>query len=251
MALIEVDGLTKIYGEGETVTPALRGVSFSIESGEFVAIMGPSGSGKSTLLHVLGFLDRASGGTYRFDGKSIENYTADELAALRNQTTGFIFQSFNLLAKTSVLENVMLPLLYSSVPEREWLERAHAAIARVGLSSRERHRPSQLSGGEQQRVAIARALVLRPRVIFADEPTGNLDSASECIIMEILQRLHNEDHHTILLITHELAVARYAGRVLSMRDGRLVADESRTTFDRKVVRDEPIADCLRSETMMK
>ena len=225
MPFIAVENITKVYGSGEATTSALRGISFTVDSGEFVAIMGPSGSGKSTLLHILGLLDLPTAGAYAFDGKSVSEYTANELARLRNQTVGFIFQSFNLLPRVSVLENVMLPLLYSTTPEREWTERAHAAIARVDLTHRASHRPSQLSGGEQQRAAIARALVLEPRIIFADEPTGNLDSASGRLVMEAIEQLHDRDGRTVILITHESTTASHAERILHLRDGLLERDE--------------------------
>ncbi|MBI4433195.1 ABC transporter ATP-binding protein [Candidatus Uhrbacteria bacterium] len=222
--MIEVDHLEKTFGTSDAPTPALRGVTFSIAAGEFVAIMGPSGSGKSTLLHILGLLDRPTVGTYRFDGRSADTYTDDELARLRNQTMGFIFQAFNLLPRTTVLENVLLPLRYSDVPEREWRLRAERALTRVGLQHRFAHTPGQLSGGEQQRVAIARALVAAPKVLFADEPTGNLDSVSGRAVMLLLRELHGEGH-TIVLITHETATAEHAERVLTFRDGRLERDE--------------------------
>ncbi|MBI2482971.1 ABC transporter ATP-binding protein [Candidatus Uhrbacteria bacterium] len=225
MALIEVDHLQKTYGTDDAQTPALRGVSFQIAAGEFVAIMGPSGSGKSTLLHILGFLDRPTGGSYRFDGRHADSFSDDELAQLRNQTMGFVFQAFNLLPRTTVLENVCLPLRYSQLPEREWRSRAERALTRVGLGHRLHHTPAQLSGGEQQRAAIARALVLDPKVLFADEPTGNLDSVSGRAVMLLLRELHAEQGHTIILITHETATAEHAERVLAFRDGRLERDE--------------------------
>ncbi|MBI2109397.1 MAG: ABC transporter ATP-binding protein [Parcubacteria group bacterium] len=224
MPLIEVTDLQKIYKDGEVKTPALRDISFSVKEGEFVAIMGPSGSGKSTLLHILGFLDRHSGGTYRFNGKTIDDYTDEELACVRNEKMGFVFQSFNLLPKTTVLENVKLPLLYSLVPHSKREEVARRAIESVGLSHRIYHEPSQLSGGEKQRVAIARALVNKPNVIFADEPTGNLDSESGKKIMEIIQRLNEEEGHTIFLITHETYTAEHAERIIKIKDGAIESD---------------------------
>jgi len=230
MAHIDVQGLKKVYrGEDSqskkgTETVALREATFSIESGEFVAIMGPSGSGKSTLLHILGFLDDPTSGTYLFEGKDVRKYTHEEAAHIRNSKMGFIFQAFNLLPKTSVLENVKLPLLYSKVPEREWNTRAKEAIEIVGLTSRINHEPAELSGGEKQRVAIARALVLRPTIIFADEPTGNLDSKSGQAVMEAIQNL-NDQGHTIILITHETSTAEHAKRVLHVRDGAVERDE--------------------------
>ncbi len=226
MALIEVNNLEKTYysDNEEAATHALRGVSFDIEVGEFVAIMGPSGSGKSTMLQMLGFLDAPTGGTFKFKGKKSTSYTDDEQAHLRNKEMGFVFQAFNLLARTSVLENVKLPLLYSDVPEEEWDAKAKKAIEAVGMSHRLEHEPGQLSGGEKQRVAIARALVLEPQIIFADEPTGNLDSKSGQMVMEALEDLHDRGGHTIILITHETATAEHAQRILRLRDGMLESD---------------------------
>jgi len=210
----------KTYPDG---TRALRGVSFTIESGEFVAIMGPSGSGKSTLLHILGFLDQHTGGEYRFEGKTVEGYSKDEIARVRNEKMGFVFQAFNLLARATVLENIMLPLLYSRVKRSEREKRAKDAIEAVGLSHRMKHVSSQLSGGERQRVAIARALVNKPNLIFADEPTGNLDSESGQTIMNIIQELNNKGH-TILLITHETYTAETAKRMIRVLDGKIESD---------------------------
>lgn len=224
MTLIEVKDLEKIYRNEDVETPALSGVSFNIESGEFVAIMGPSGSGKSTLLHILGFLDRSSKGEYRFDGKIIDDYSKEELAHIRNKKMGFVFQTFNLLSRTTVLDNVKLPLLYSEINESKWNHLAKKAIEAVGLSHRIHHQPSQLSGGEQQRAAIARALVNNPQVIFADEPTGNLDSKSGQVIMEILQKLNEEEGHTIILITHETYTAENAQRIIRLHDGKIEKD---------------------------
>lgn len=224
MALIEVKDLKKIYGSGGIETPALNGVSFDIADGEFVAIMGPSGSGKSTLLHILGFLDPHTSGEYRFGGKTIFDYTNDEIAHLRNKKMGFIFQAFNLLPRTTVLENVKLPLLYSGIKESKWEEIARQAIEDVGLSHRISHESSQLSGGEKQRVAIARALVNNPQIIFADEPTGNLDSKSGKMIMEIIQNLNEEKGHTVILITHETYTAEHARRIINVLDGKIESD---------------------------
>lgn len=224
MALIEVKDLKKTYHNEGVETPVLHGVSFSIEEGEFVAIMGPSGSGKSTLLHIIGFLDDFDEGKYDFDGTSSRGYGQDEVARIRNKKMGFVFQSFNLLPRTSVLENVKLPLLYSGIDERYWNDMARGAIEAVGLTHRIDHEPSQLSGGEKQRVAIARALVMRPNVIFADEPTGNLDSKSGQAVMEILQRLNSEEGHTIVLITHETSTAENANRIITIRDGLIESD---------------------------
>jgi putative ABC transport system ATP-binding protein len=221
MVLLELKNIEKGYPDG---TQALRGVSFSAQEGEFIAIMGPSGSGKSTLLHILGFLDSPTKGEYRFDGKTMQDYTKEELARIRNKKMGFVFQAFNLLPRTSVLENVKLPLLYSGIKESLRNEIAQRAIESVGLSGRVRHESSQLSGGEKQRVAIARALVNNPAVIFADEPTGNLDSKSGQTIMEILQRLHEEKGYTIILITHETYTAEHAQRIIRLLDGKLESD---------------------------
>lgn len=217
MALIEVKNLKKIYSDG---TKALDGVSFQVKEGEFVAIMGPSGSGKSTLLHILGLLDRASVGEYFFDEKNVDAYSDEELAGMRNQKMGFVFQAFNLLSRTPVLENVKLPLLYSGEPEEKWDDLALAAIKTVGLEHRLKHDPSELSGGEKQRAAIARALVLNPMVVFADEPTGNLDSKSGGQVMEAIEKLHGAGH-TIILITHETYTAEYAERVINLKDGKM------------------------------
>lgn len=229
MSLIEVEKLTKVYRDGEINTPVLYGVSFSIEKGEFVAIMGPSGSGKSTLLHLIGFLDDYTAGMYRFAGEEARNYTGDEIARIRNQKLGFIFQSFNLLPNTTVLENVKLPLLYGEVPEIEWDDRAMSAIRSVGLEHRATFDSSKLSGGERQRVAIARALVMNPEVIFADEPTGNLDSKSGDAVISILQKLNKESGHTIILITHETDTAEHADRIIRIKDGILESDMKVTT----------------------
>lgn len=223
MALLEVHNIKKIYHDGDIETPALRGVSFDIEKGEFVAIMGPSGSGKSTLLHILGFLDTATSGTYRFDGKTMDDYSKDEIAHVRNKKMGFVFQAYNLLPRTSVFENVKLPLIYSDVKKSLWNEKTQKAIEAVGLGHRAHHEPSQLSGGEKQRVAIARALVNDPQIIFADEPTGNLDSKSGQLIMEAIQKL-NAQGHTVILITHETYTAQHAQRIIHVLDGKIASD---------------------------
>lgn len=223
MSLIEVRNLEKIYRD-EIETTALRDLSFNIEAGEFVAIMGPSGSGKSTLLHILGFLDRPTGGEYRFDGKTIDEYSDEELARVRNKKMGFVFQTFNLLRRTNVFDNVKLPLLYSDINPLKWNDMALKAIEAVGMSQRLNHEPSQLSGGEQQRVAIARAVVNNPLLIFADEPTGNLDSKSGGQVMEIIESLHGLGH-TIILITHETYTAKYAQRIIRIKDGLIESDE--------------------------
>ncbi|MDX1535377.1 MAG: ABC transporter ATP-binding protein [Candidatus Spechtbacterales bacterium] len=224
MALIEVRDLEKIYKTGEVETRALRGVSFDIEKGEFVAVMGPSGSGKSTLLHMLGFLDTHTSGTYKFDGKKFTEYSEDERAHLRNKKMGFVFQTFNLLPRLSTIENVKLPLMYSDVPEKEWNERAKAALEAVEMGHRLDHLAFKLSGGEKQRVAMARALVNEPEVIFADEPTGNLDSKSGEAVMSVLQSLNEDMGHTVILITHETYTAQYSERILELFDGELAKD---------------------------
>ena len=222
MNLIHIENLKKDYVNEDVVTPVLHGVSFNIEQGEFVAIMGPSGSGKSTLMHILSFLDRPTVGLYEFKGKDTKIFPDEYLATLRNEEIGFVFQSFNLLARTSVLDNVMLPLLYSQKKDQEKL--AKKALDAVGLSHRLDFYTNQISGGEKQRVAIARALVCDPAVIFADEPTGNLDSKSGNTVMEILQRLNNEGR-TIILVTHEMDTANHAKRIIRLKDGNILSDE--------------------------
>lgn len=225
MPLFDLKHVSKIYRNEEVETVALRDVSLTIDPGEFVAIMGPSGSGKSTLLQMMGFLDDPTDGEFSFDGKSWRDYSRDELAEVRNARMGFVFQSFNLLARTSVFENVKLPLWYSRIPSREWDERTRAAVERVGLTHRIDHVPSRLSGGEKQRVAIARALINNPDVIFADEPTGNLDSKTGQNIMQMLQELHREHKHTVILITHETDTAKHAQRIITVRDGMVESDK--------------------------
>lgn len=222
MNLIKVQNLKKDYVNEDVVTSVLHGLNFQIDSGEFVAIMGPSGSGKSTLMHILSFLDRPTGGLYEFEGQNTKDFSDDYLAELRNERVGFVFQSFNLLARTSVLDNVKLPLIYSKKKDQD--ELAKKALESVGLSHRLEYFTNQISGGEKQRVAIARALVCDPAVIFADEPTGNLDSKSGNIVMEILQKLNN-DGHTIILVTHEMDTANHAKRILRIKDGNIIADE--------------------------
>jgi len=221
--LIVVKDLEKIYYNGEVSTPAVQGVSFTIKEGQFVAIIGASGSGKSTLLHILGFLERQTKGDYFFDGKTMSDYSEDDLAHIRNKKIGFVFQSFNLLKKTTVFDNVRLPLIYSKVKESLWNDLTIEAIKKVGLFHRKDHETSKLSGGEKQRVAIARALVNKPKIIFADEPTGNLDSRSGQVIMNIIQKLH-EGGHTIILITHEKYTSEMAERIIKLRDGKIVSD---------------------------
>lgn len=221
--LIKIENLKKQYENDGVVTPVLEGLSFTIESGEFVAIMGPSGSGKSTLMHILGFLDKLTSGKYLFDGRDVSALADDELAKMRGSSVGFIFQAFNLLPRTTVLENVMLPLVYSNTVESERKQKAAAALEAVGLAHRLEYFTNQLSGGERQRVAIARALVHNPAVIFADEPTGNLDSKSGLQVMKILQDL-NDKGHTVILVTHEQYTAAHAKRVIKLKDGVIVED---------------------------
>lgn len=224
MPLLDVKNLTKTYQNSGVDATVLHDVSFSIERGEFVSIMGPSGSGKSTLLHILGFLDEHTDGTYEFNGRSFKDYTDDEIARVRNTEMGFVFQAFNLLPRETVYGNVRLPLLYSDVPEREWDKRVRDGVDIVGLSHRLDLEASRLSGGEKQRTAIARALVLKPDVIFADEPTGNLDSKSGQAVMETLQSLHDDHGHTVILITHETYTAEHADRLIYIQDGRIASD---------------------------
>lgn len=227
MPLIELESVSKLYRMGEEQVAALQDVSLNIEAGEFVAIMGASGSGKSTLLNMLGCLDRPTRGRYRLQGQEVSSLSRDALATLRNRTLGFVFQSFNLLTRTSALENVELPLLYAAVPSAERHRRAREALERVGLGARTGHHPNQMSGGQQQRVAIARALVNKPRLILADEPTGNLDTRTSLEVMALLQMLGDEGI-TIVLVTHEPDIAAHASRVIVMRDGRVLSDQRQT-----------------------
>lgn len=219
--LFQLKHISKVYEEGGIQTTALEKFSFTIHNGEFVAIMGPSGSGKSTLLHILGFLDKPTSGTFLFEGKSVDNFTDEQLAQTRNSAMGFVFQSFHLLPRTTVFDNIRLPLLYSSLPESEWHERVETALEDVQLTNRKWHESNQLSGGEKQRVAIARALVLAPKVIFADEPTGNLDSKTGHHILSLFQKLHQDRKHTIILITHDPDIAQVANRRIILKDGNL------------------------------
>jgi len=221
--LIEVEHIAKVYRMGDVEVHALRDVSLTISEGESVAVMGPSGSGKSTLMNILGCLDRPTSGTYHLVGEEVSKLDRNALARLRNRTLGFVFQSFNLLSRTSALENVELPLVYAGVSGRERHKRAREALERVGLGERIHHHPNQMSGGQQQRVAIARALVSRPHLMVADEPTGNLDSRTSVEIMSLFQEL-GRDGITLLLVTHEPDIARYASRVVVMRDGRVQTD---------------------------
>ncbi len=224
--LAQLDDVTKTYRMGEVDVRALRGVTLTIDEGEFVAIMGASGSGKSTLMNVIGCLDRPTSGSYWLAGEEVSRLGRDALAAVRNQTLGFVFQSFNLLSRTSALENVELPLVYAGLPARERHARASEALARVGLGDRIHHHPNQLSGGQQQRVAIARAIVTQPRLLLADEPTGNLDSRTSVEVMALLQEL-GRGGITVVLVTHEADVAEYAARLVVLRDGLVKSDERR------------------------
>ena len=223
-SLIQVENLVKIYQLGEVEVPALRGITLSIERGEFVAIMGASGSGKSTFMNILGFLDQPTRGLYLFEGIHGEHLSRDELAEIRNRKIGFVFQGFNLLSKYSALENVELPLIYSKISGRRRREMAQRALSAVGLEDRSHHHPSQLSGGEQQRVAIARALVNQPSVLLADEPTGNLDTKTSGEIMDLFRKLNEEMGITIVMVTHEPDIASYAKRRILFKDGQVVDD---------------------------
>ena len=231
MPVISVKDLVKTYDVGEVKVHALRGVSLDIEPGEFVAATGPSGSGKSTFMHILGCLDRPTSGQYVLDGKDVAKLKKDELAEVRNHKIGFVFQGFNLLARTSAIDNVELPLLYThkSLKAAERHKRAMAALTAVGLVERAHHHPNQLSGGQQQRGAIARGLINNPSLLLADEPTGNLDSRTSVEVMGIFQRLNADKGITVLLITHEHDIAEYAQRIVSFRDGRIVGDHSVST----------------------
>jgi len=234
--LIRVEDLTKTYLLGEVEVSALRGVSTTINRGSFVAIMGPSGSGKSTFMNILGCLDRPTSGSYYLDGTSVGELDRDELAEIRNKKIGFVFQQFNLLARTSAIKNVQLPLLYSDRDAENAEERAMRALSIVGLADRAGHRPSQLSGGQQQRVAIARSLINDPQIILADEPTGALDSRTSVEIMAIFQRLNREQGITVVVVTHEPDISAFAQRILRFRDGLLVDDE-RVKIPREATRE--------------
>ena len=221
--IVEMTDIKKDFVNGEVVTHAICGVTCSISEGEFVSIMGPSGSGKSTLMHIMGFLDVLSAGGYQFNGKDVSSLEQDELALMRRNEVGFIFQTFNLLSNASVIENVMLPMVYAEIPKKEREERAKEALEEMGLGHRLNHKSNQLSGGERQRVAIARAFVNRPKVVFADEPTGNLDTKSGTIVLEKLQEF-NARGQTIVMVTHEMEAAEYSKRIIRMRDGEIEKD---------------------------
>ncbi|GAB4340057.1 MAG: ABC transporter ATP-binding protein [Candidatus Abyssubacteria bacterium] len=223
--LISLANITKVYNSSEVQVHALRGVSLDIERGEFVSIIGPSGSGKTTLMDILGCLSRPTSGEYRFDGKNITDSDDDALAEIRNRQIGFVFQTFNLLPRLTALQNVELPLIYGGIPARERTMRARDVLESVGLTDRMHHRPNALSGGQVQRVAIARALVNRPSLILADEPTGNLDSASEAEVVSLFKDLHRKGN-TVVIVTHEESIAEQAQRIIALRDGRVVSDTS-------------------------
>jgi putative ABC transport system ATP-binding protein len=223
--MIHVENLTKTFQMGDSEVYALNGTSFTIAQGEMVSIMGPSGSGKSTLMSILGCLDVPSSGTYSLDGVAIENMDDTKLAEIRSRKIGFVFQQFNLLARTSALENVMLPLTYAGVRGKERQERALEVLERVGLTDRIHHAPNELSGGQQQRVAIARALVNEPAILLADEPTGMLDSKTGVEILDLFQNLHKENGQTVILVTHDPFVARHTPRIIKLSDGRIFSDE--------------------------
>lgn len=235
--LISIKDLKKDF-INDVVTNVLRGISFDIKKGEFVSIMGPSGSGKSTLMHILSFLDKLTSGVYKFEDRDVSKLSDDELAEMRSKKVGFVFQSFNLLNRSSVLENVMLPLVYTNTPDSERIEKAKELISQVGLSHRLNYHPGKLSGGEKQRVAIARALINDPEIIFADEPTGNLDSKSGAQVMKILQDL-NGHGHTIILVTHETATAEHAERIIRIKDG-LIIDDCRVNNRQKACTEEDL-----------
>jgi len=238
--IIELNNLVKTYHVGDTEVRALRGVSYAVEEGEFLAVMGPSGSGKSTLMNILGCLDKPNSGEYFFGGQEISKFSKNELARIRNEKIGFVFQTFNLLARTTALENVELPLLYSHSNHRNRTERALEALASVGLKERAGHKTNQLSGGEQQRVAIARALLNSPSLILADEPTGNLDSKTSAEVLEIFGRLNREQGITMILVTHEADIAGYARKSIFLKDGLIVREETNPRFGQKGARGQGV-----------
>ena len=224
--MIHAEDLTKVYQMGDNEVRALDGASFTIDKGEMIAIMGPSGSGKSTLMSIIGCLDVPSSGKYSLDGEAVESLNETKLADVRGRKIGFVFQQFNLLARTSALENVMLPLTYAGYSGKEREDRARKALERVGLGDRTHHAPNELSGGQQQRVAIARAIVNEPNILLADEPTGALDSKTGVEIMDLFQRLHKENGQTVILVTHDAYVARHTERIIKISDGKIVSDEA-------------------------
>ncbi len=246
MPIIEIKDIEKTYQSGDVQVHALRGVSLSIDEGEFVSIMGASGSGKSTLMNIIGCLDRPTAGVYRLAGREVSALNVNDLADVRNQVLGFVFQNFNLLSRTSALENVELPLLYRGVSGKERHRRATQALERVGLAGRLDHTPSQLSGGQQQRVAIARALVTEPKVVLADEPTGNLDSLTSIEVMALFQELQRAGI-TVALVTHEPDIAEFSTRVVVVRDGLIRSDERREPRDAKAALDEALAEKNKGE----
>ena len=225
MPLIQLKNICKSYPLGDSDLPILKNINLEIDNGEFVAIMGPSGSGKSTLMNILGCLDKPSSGQYLLNGKNVESLSSDELADIRNQTIGFVFQGFNLLSRTSAIENVELPMVYSGLDKAERRQKAEQALIDVGLKERMYHQPNQLSGGQQQRVAIARAIVNKAPIIFADEPTGNLDTKMSVEIMHLFQQLNRDLKRTIILVTHEEDIARFADRIIHIVDGEINIDE--------------------------
>jgi putative ABC transport system ATP-binding protein len=236
-SLIEIDQITKIYQMGNVQVTALDGISLSVQAGEFLAIMGPSGSGKSTLMNILGCLDRPTNGTYLLDGEAVSRMSREQLARIRNRKIGFIFQSYNLLAQATALQNVLMPIVYrrnGHISTRDRMDLAHNALSTVGLVNRDQHKPTEMSGGQQQRVAIARALVNSPALILADEPTGNLDSHSGLEIMEILQNLHSQGR-TIVMITHDARNAEFAERIIHLSDGKIGEDNHQALSPTRVV----------------
>ena len=231
MAVVRLENIHKIYDMGQVKVRALRGIDLTIEEGEMLAVMGPSGAGKSTLMHIAGCLDRPTEGRYLLQGQNVAQKTDDELARLRNQFLGFVFQEFNLLASMTALENVMLPLTYRNTSDADRRSAAEEALKRVGLGERMDHRPNQLSGGQKQRVAIARTLAAKPSLLIADEPTGNVDSKTQRGIMEFLAELNSEQGITIMVVTHDLAVAQHTERLVSLHDGRIIGDDHPSNLD--------------------
>ncbi len=225
--ILILEDVVKIYKMDGVETIALRGVSLKVKKGDFIAIMGPSGSGKSTMMHIMGCLDRPTSGKIYFEGRNVSGLSDNELAEIRNRKVGFVFQSFYLLPRYTAIQNVELPLIYQGISPKERREKARMIVERMGLSARINHRPTQLSGGEQQRVAIARALIINPAILFADEPTGNLDSKSSHEIMDLISRLHKEENLTIILVTHERDIAEYAEKIVRMQDGRIIDIEDK------------------------